>query len=52
MKPETPPPASQPPVLSINYLKLTASLVTVVIVWAIINDWEAFKAGLQGTRLP
>lgn len=42
-----PTPDDQPPVATINYLKLTLSLMTVVFFWEFIEHWPEFKAGFR-----
>lgn len=43
--PSTPPPATPAP--AINYLKLTLSLMAVVLFWSFIEHWDDVKTGFM-----
>lgn len=45
MNPESSTPTDRPPVAGINYLKLTLSLMAVVLFWHLIEHWDDAKAG-------
>lgn len=47
----TPSNSTPAPAPTINYLKLTLSLMAAVVFHNIIENWDAFKAGFNATAL-